>query len=178
MLEYRKVFLTTAMRCLSIWQAGNNMKNIHRIWYGVIVWIPTKKTTLLEAGMQKQSLESLPRFLERLGLDEEPLMKPPSWSPFSPGRNPSAACTSWQPTWPMIPRLSPHPGAPAAAVSWSGRCITCRKALTRSGSAAGTLRPASSIKPMSCLLQYPIRCLSTCSAGLMNLFLRPHLGHG
>ena len=41
---------------------------------------------------------------------------------------------------------------------------------------AGTLRPANFIKPMSCLLPCPIRCLAICSAGLMNLFLRPTAG--
>ena len=32
-----------------------------------------KKTVVLEAGMQEQLLEPLPRFLERLGLDKEPM---------------------------------------------------------------------------------------------------------
>jgi len=76
-----------------------------------------KKTVLLEANMQEQLLEPLPRFLERLGLDEEPM---------------GVFYTDEKPLEGFSPKPIDLP--------------------TR----------ANFIKPMSCLLPCPIRCLAIC----------------
>lgn len=62
-LKFAATNLTSTQQ---IWEIKSHQKK----W---VVCIYTRLTSSLAAGMQKQLLETLPRFLERLGFDEEPM---------------------------------------------------------------------------------------------------------